>query len=212
MPSKKKEGKYLLNDSEIRKSGRPKQLTKKQIKDLEEIRDGNFLKDIFVYRKTDSLPFFDKSSGEEFFFDFTVSKDVKITQDQIKLISKAMVKYFYENDEAISFDAFVVRSGIPARALRNWIEKYDYFYEAWDFCKSIISYRRELGGLTNKYNPQIVTKSMHHYSPEYKKDREDNLQVGETESNIKLVLPDYFGGKSKNVDDETIKKIEGNDE
>ena len=194
-----KERKYAHAKEQIRTTGTGRVITKKQLKELEDVKEGAFLKDIFTYRKLDVLPFQEDDDGSSSFFDFAVSKNVHISKDQIRLISKAMIKYYYENETAISFDAFVIRSGVSARSLRNWIERYDFFYEAWEFCKSIISYRREMGGLSSKYNPQVVMKSMHHYNEDYRRDRDENLRhkgTDETEP-LQLILPDYFQEPAK---------------
>lgn len=68
-----------------------------------------------------------------------------------------MIAYF--TDESIAFhtfEEFAHKIGVISDTLRNWCEENARFRDAYALCKEISKNELLLGGLTEKFNPQIV--------------------------------------------------------
>lgn len=67
-----------------------------------------------------------------------------------------MLLYFRNEMIYPTFELFADSIGVTNDTLLNWREKYARFRVAYDRCKNIQKGRTISGGLTGKYNPQIV--------------------------------------------------------
>lgn len=68
-----------------------------------------------------------------------------------------MIRYFLdESIEIHTFEDFAHSLGVIAETLRNWTESHAHFRDAYAVCKEVAKQELLVGGLTEKYNPQIV--------------------------------------------------------
>ena len=68
-----------------------------------------------------------------------------------------MIGYFTdESVEIHTFEEFAHKIGVISETLRNWCDENARFRDAYAVCKEISKKELLLGGLTEKFNPQIV--------------------------------------------------------
>lgn len=88
--------------------------------------------------------------------DGTFAKGNRLTVKYKGEYCEMMLRYFHDDAIYPTFELFADSIGVTNDTLLNWRDKYKHFAAAYDRCKNIQKGRTISGGLTGKYNPQIV--------------------------------------------------------
>lgn len=88
--------------------------------------------------------------------DGTFAKGNRLTVKYKGEYCEMMLRYFRNEAVYPTFELFADSIGVTNDTLLNWRDKYRHFGAAYDRCKNIQKGRTIAGGLTGKYNPQIV--------------------------------------------------------
>ena len=92
-----------------------------------------------------------------------------ITQAFIHRISQELVKWAEDDDiGALKVSSFYLKKGIPWETWNQWKKKYTEINHATKYATMVIGNRREIGGLTKKFESSIVSHTMPMYDPEWK--------------------------------------------
>lgn len=88
--------------------------------------------------------------------DGTFAKGNRLTVKYKGEYCEMMLRYFHDDAIYPTFELFADSVGVTNDTLLNWRDKYKHFAAAYDRCKNIQKGRTIAGGLTGRYNPQIV--------------------------------------------------------
>ena len=87
-----------------------------------------------------------------------------------------MIAYFTDEEIPIhTFESFAHKIGVISETLRNWCEENARFRDAYALCKEISKNELLLGGLTERFNPQMVKfLAINNHGMKEKIDHENN--------------------------------------
>lgn len=88
--------------------------------------------------------------------DGTFSCGNSISTKYRKEYCNAMLEYFKDPEIYPTFELFAESIGVTNDTLLNWKGKYAHFASAYERCKNIQKGRTIEGGITGRYNPNIV--------------------------------------------------------
>lgn len=121
----------------------------------------------------------------ERFFDYldTISfRQKPMSIEGIERLAVELVKWATHDEKAIKIAMFYTQRGIARGDYTNWMERVPALKIAHETAKEIIGNRRELGGLTKKFDAGMVAFSMPQYDEEWRQNIEWRSQMKAKES------------------------------
>lgn len=117
------------------------------------------------------------------FFDFNEFKQRPVSEQWLAELSKRLVFWAKDNDDALILNEFFLKEGIGKSTVANWKKQSKLFKNSYDFAKQIIGTRREIGALNKKFDTNVVMFTMPMYSKSWKELEEwrSSLKVKELE-------------------------------
>ena len=119
-------------------------------------------------------------------------RQVPVTDAFLEKLAFEYVEWVRSSDTALTQDSFLVHKGICWSTWDSWVKRSKALAEAKEFALEVIGHRREVGGLTKKFDASMVTKSMPIYSEAwvklgewYAKLKDDQVQAA---GNFKIVM------------------------
>ena len=134
----------------------------------------------------------------EDYMDLFSLKMKPVTQGFIERLSKELLEWADKEDSLI-LKRFYTQKKIPREAFYRWVNKYPELKLAYEHTKESIAHRRELGGMTRKFDPGFILQSMPMYDSDWKEFMQwkSSLKANET-NNEKVVIE--INDLSKKVD------------
>lgn len=103
-----------------------------------------------------------------------------------------MLEYFSNHDAVPMFEEFANSKKVTATTMLNWAKKYPRFAAVYDICREIAQTKLLQGGLSGRYNPQIVKLiAMNKHGMSEKSEQKVDASVdGELKVNITVLKPE----------------------
>ena len=86
----------------------------------------------------------------------------------IENLGEALIKWAVHDETARKLRPFFTKRGISSTDVERWSKRSKKFKRSYELAKCAIGDRREDGGLTKKYDPSIVLRSMAKYDKEWR--------------------------------------------
>lgn len=102
------------------------------------------------------------------FYDFKQRKKRIYTIESLKRIAEEMVNDSLNNKNCICFGDLFLDRGIRSATFYQWVAKYPFFNDAYEFACENLSRRREKGAINKKYDTSTIMQSMHMYDERWK--------------------------------------------
>lgn len=109
------------------------------------------------------------------FFDYLDAISFKQKPMSIEAIERLAVElcdWAMNNENALKISQFYVKHGIQRSDYLRWMERCPALKIAHEMGKEAIGNRREIAGLTKKFDAGLVAFSMPHYDPEWRENIE----------------------------------------
>ncbi len=132
------------------------------------------------------------------YLDMFTLREKPISEAAIERLALEMLKWADEDPEAYKLSQFYVKKGIRESDINRLSERYPNLKEAKEWALVIIGNRRELGGIKKLLDSGMISRSMSHYDPVWKKIAEFNAELarrvkeGEEKSGPQFIIMERF--------------------
>lgn len=99
-----------------------------------------------------------------------------ITQSFIERFASDLVKWAYNDNEALIISQFYLSKGISPQTYYRWINQHSILKEAHETALLCIGNRREIGALKRKFSETMIARRQHAYDSEWNVDKLRNKQ------------------------------------
>lgn len=129
--------------------------------------------------------------------DLFTFREQPIMKASIDRLMEEALKEAVDNPNMLTVTQYFRKKGVAESTLRSWRKKYPDVHERYQELKSAVADNREVGGLTNKLNPAMVTYSMPLYSKQWQAlmERKAELKKQAKEENqqgLKVIVMEKF--------------------
>lgn len=93
-------------------------------------------------------------------------RQTPMTESGLERMAQEMVKWAYEDKNALRPWDFAAIKGIGRKTYYEWIERYPVIANAHQDVLAIIGSRREIGAIKREYSEKTILFSLHRYDPE----------------------------------------------
>ena len=107
--------------------------------------------------------------GTDEFRDIFSGRLKPVSEAWVNNMGREMVQWAANDPKAYKIGQFLTQKGLDWEAIDRWRTKFPSFDSTYRAALSIIGDRREIGGLENKLNANIVSFRMPHYDRSWKK-------------------------------------------
>lgn len=99
-----------------------------------------------------------------------------VTQSFIERFSADLVKWAYNNNDALIISQFYLGKGISSQTYYRWVNQHSALKEAHETALLCIGNRREIGALKRQFSEAMVVRRQHAYDAEWNADKLRNKQ------------------------------------
>lgn len=141
---------------------------------------------------------------------YTQRRDI-ISPRIIEEMAKCIVKWASEDKTAMKLSQYYLSRGIPGSTFRYLASKHPVLKEAVQCAKELIGNRREIGGLTNKLNANLVMSQMYKYDSSWWKGEVKRAELRaktqhkiDPDTKYAIIVEDFskLGAKTDNLPEE----------
>lgn len=135
---------------------------------------------------------FAKTSWLTEYIDATLQRSTPLSEQIVDKLADELTEWVKKEDK-LTLRSFLIHKKIPWDTFYVWIDKYPKLKVAHQLAMMNLSERREIGGMTRKFDTGFTLNSMPMYDPMWKEFVQWKASLKDPSSenkNITLVLPD----------------------
>ena len=130
---------------------------------------------------------FAKSSWLSEYIDATLTRITPLSETIVNNLAQELTDWVRLPDK-LTFTSFLVHKKIPRDTFYRWAEEYPQLKTAHQLALMSLSDRREVGGLTRKFDPAFVLNSMPMYDPAWKEFMQWKASLKQDDGNQQKVV------------------------
>lgn len=92
-----------------------------------------------------------------------------VSENTLNELASQLITWANEAEDVYSMSAFLRLKMLRWSTFYNWLEKSKKLQAAYEYALLVLGERRERGGLTRKLDSGMVSYTMAHYDPKWKK-------------------------------------------
>lgn len=148
---------------------------------------------------------------DKYFINFYTQRRNVVSPEVIEEMAKCIVKWANEDEAAMKLSQYYLSKGIPSSTFHYLVNKHPVLKTAVECAKELIGNRREIGGLTNKLNANLVMSQMYKYDSSWWKGEVKRAELraktqlkADPDTRYAIVVEDFskLGVKTDNLPEE----------
>jgi len=134
-----------------------------------------------------------KPFNEEYLNLFT-DMHCPVNEDYIRRVATELRTWAINDKDALKVIQYRHLKAIDDKSWERWLAKYEFLRDAQKEAERAIGARREIGGLTKKYDSSMIQYSMPHYDKDWKANVEwrSNLKAEQQNAGTQVVVIEKF--------------------